>query len=70
MAVNWTDADDIALLLQKTYPDVDPQSLRFPQLKDMLEALPGGKEARGGLDDAMLEAIQAAWQEEFDEDRS
>jgi FeS assembly protein IscX len=68
MAVDWTDADELALLLQKTYPDVNPQSLRFSDLKDMLEALPGSEDAGGGLPEALLEAIQTAWQEEFEAD--
>jgi FeS assembly protein IscX len=70
MAVDWTDADELALLLQNTYPDVNPQSLRFSDLKDMLAGLPGSEGADGGLHEALLEAIQTAWQEEFDADRA
>lgn len=68
MAVDWTDAEELALLLQKAYPDVDPEALRFSDLKEMLEELPGGKDAAAGLDEDLLDAIQTAWQEEFDGD--
>jgi len=61
---SWTDVEDLAILLQERHPEVDPYAVRFTDLRQMVEALPefdaGGKR----VNEAILEAIQAAWIEE------
>jgi FeS assembly protein IscX len=69
MAIKWTDVEDIALLLQENYPDVDPLALRFTDLHNMVTALPGFQDDPKKSSEAILEAIQMGWQEEREEQR-
>jgi FeS assembly protein IscX len=69
MALKWTDVEDISLLLQENYPDVDPLSLRFTDLHKMVTALPGFNDDPQKSNEAILEAIQMGWQEEIEEQR-
>lgn len=70
MALKWTDVDDIALLLQENYPDVDPMALRFTELHSMVTALPGFNDDPQKSSEAILEAIQMGWYEEIEDGRS
>lgn len=49
MKLTWQDVDDIALDLVERYPQVDPLSVKFPDLKTMVTSLPsfGGQPRRG-----------------------
>ena len=61
----WTDIDDIALGLHEAHPDIDPLSLRFTELREMVETLDGFEpEAGHNVNEQILEAIQVAWHEE------
>ncbi len=62
---SWTDTEEIAFSLLEAYPDRNPMRVRFTELRDMVERLPGF-EASGfrGPNEQILEAIQAAWCEE------
>lgn len=70
MIINWEDAEALALLLQKSYPDVDPHELELPELTQMLLALPGIPDRQGPLNEKLLEAIQEAWNDEFEGERT
>jgi FeS assembly protein IscX len=69
MALMWTDVEDIALLLQENYPDVDPLDLRFTELHRMITALPGFNDDPKKSTETILEAIQMGWHEENQEQR-
>ncbi len=69
MGLNWTDVEDIALLLLEKNPDTDPLTLRFTQLRDMILALPGFEGDVARLNEKILEAVQMAWYEEYQETR-
>ena len=61
----WTDVDEIALSLIDAHPDVDPASVRFTELKKLVQGLEGFEEQAGRpVNEKILEAIQAAWLEE------
>jgi len=66
MSIKWTDSLEIAIQLVDNNPDVDPLSIAFPQLMEMVMALEGfdGDPERCG--ERILEAIQMAWIEERD----
>ena len=66
MAMKWTDVREIATALTDTYPDVDPQQVRFTDLHRWVCELPGFSDdpQRGG--EKILEAIQMAWIEDSD----
>lgn len=66
--MRWNDVTLIAEELIDKYPDVDPKTVRFVDLHNWVCALDGFEDdpARGG--ERVLEAIQAAWIAEEDED--
>ncbi|NWN64452.1 Fe-S cluster assembly protein IscX, partial [Pseudomonas allii] len=55
-----------AILLADANPDLDPYSLNFVALRDMVMALPGFEDERDRGGEKVLEAIQTAWKEEQD----
>jgi len=63
--VKWTNSDDIAVALQEKFPDVDPLTLRFTDLRERVLALDGFDDDPKASNEPKLEAIQMAWYEEF-----
>jgi FeS assembly protein IscX len=63
--VRWTDAEDIAIALADKFPDVDPLTIRFTDLRDRVIALSGFDDDPKSSNEPKLEAIQMAWYEEF-----
>lgn len=63
--MTWQDAEDIALALMETHPDVDPLSVRFTDLHRWVTALPGFRDDPKGSNEGILEAIQMKWVEEY-----
>ena len=65
---SWTDSEDICLELLDRHPDVDPATVRFTELRRMVEELPDFEPLPGQqCNEQILEAIQAGWIEERDE---
>ena len=66
--MQWTDVIMIAEELRDKYPDVDPTTVRFTDLHNWVLQLDGFADdpQRGG--ERVLEAIQAAWIAEAEED--
>jgi len=62
--VKWTDAEDIAVALREKFPNVDPLTVRFTDLRQWVLALPGFEDDPAASNEARLEAIQMAWYEE------
>ena len=63
----WKDIDDIAFELAQVYPQRDPMTVRFTELRAMVESLPEFEPEPGHVvNESILEAIQAAWIEESD----
>lgn len=65
MPLTWTSVEDIALILQERNPELDPLTLRFTALRDMVMALPEFEDDLKRCGEKILEAIQMAWHEEF-----
>ena len=64
----WTDIEDIVLALDEAFPDVDALSVRFTELRKMVEALDDFEPEPGhNVNEQILEAIQAGWHEERQE---
>jgi FeS assembly protein IscX len=63
--VKWTDAEDIANALFEKFPDVDPLTVRFTDLRERVIALAGFNDDPKSSNEPKLEAIQMAWHEEF-----
>lgn len=62
--MQWTDINDIAIELVDAYPDVDPLSVNFVDLRNWVLALDGFEGDPAHCGEKILEAIQAAWIEE------
>lgn len=64
--MKWTDTTDIAVALTDTYPDVDPQYVRFTDLHRWICELDGFDDDPKKSNEKILEAIQSAWIEDSD----
>jgi FeS assembly protein IscX len=62
---DWDDHEEIALQLSEKYPDTDPLTVRFTDLRDWVIALPGFDGDPQKSSEGKLEAIQMAWHEEY-----
>jgi FeS assembly protein IscX len=67
--VKWIDADDIAIALVEKYPDTDPLTVRFTDLRNHVLALDGFDDDPKTSNEPKLEAIQMAWLEEYQESK-
>ena len=67
--MKWTDAEDIGIALAEKFPDIDPLTLRFTDLRDRVLALDGFTDDAKASNEPKLEAIQMAWYEEYQENR-
>jgi len=65
MKIGWHDAEEIALLLLEKHPNLDPLTVRFTDLHKMVTELPGFEDDPKKSNEAILEAIQMAWHEEY-----
>lgn len=66
MPLHWNDPEDIALELIERFPDKDPLSLRFTDLREMVVSLPDFSDDPKVSSEGILEAIQMAWYEEWE----
>ena len=62
--MRWIDTNDIALDLLENFPEVDPLSIRFTDLRAWIVALPNFDDDPDKCNEKILEAIQMAWIEE------
>ncbi len=63
--LTWLDAEDIGILLQEKYPETDPLTVRFTDLRQYVVELPGFTDDPAKSNESKLEAIQMAWHEEY-----
>ena len=62
--MKWTDVHQIAVALYDTYPDTDPQYVRFTDLHQWVTELDGFSDDPERSNEKILEAIQMAWMDE------
>ena len=62
--MKWTDVLEIAIQLADAHPEIDPATVRFTDLHNMVVDLPefDDDHSRGG--EKVLQAIQQAWMDE------
>ena len=65
MDLKWQDAEDIAIRLVEEHPDADPLSVRFTDMHAWIIALPDFKDDPKKSNEKILETIQMAWHEEY-----
>lgn len=66
MSLRWTDVLDIAIELVDKYPDVDPLTVNFVDLRNWVMALDDFDDDPDRCGEKILEGIQQAWIEECD----
>jgi len=62
----WQDIDAIALALAKRFPDRNPLMVQLRELRELVARLPEFRDVPGDGTEKTLEAIQAAWYEEYE----
>ena len=67
--MKWIDAEDIGIALSEKFPEVDPLTVRFTDLRDKVLALDGFTDDPKTSNEPKREAIQMAWYEEWKENR-
>ncbi len=65
--MKWTDSLEIAIALNERFPQVDPLTLRFTDLRERVLRLPGFDDDPMASNEGILEAIQMTWREEREE---
>ncbi|WP_028116718.1 Fe-S cluster assembly protein IscX [Ferrimonas senticii] len=65
MGLKWVDVTDIAIELSEQHPQVDPQQLRFTDLRQWVLELEQFDDAPEHCGERVLEAIQQAWIDEM-----
>lgn len=68
--MKWLDAEDIGIALSEKFPDVDPLTLRFTDLRERILALDGFDDDPKASNERKLEAIQMAWLDEYTDSRN
>ena len=62
--ISWTDSLEIAISLEDTHPDIDPITINFVKLRELVIALEDFKEGDTQCGEKILEAIQMCWIDE------
>ena len=65
--MKWIDAEDIGIALKEKFPELDPLTVRFTDLRDRVVALEDFDDDPKTSNEPKLEAIQMAWYEEWKE---
>ncbi|CRG93972.1 iron-sulfur assembly protein, putative [Plasmodium gallinaceum] len=71
VALDWENSDDIADLLFEEYKNVDPLTLRFEELENMIVDTvvnKNKKKLNGSCNESVLENIQMNWLEKYNEE--
>jgi len=63
--LKWSDADEIAFRLGERFPDLDPLTVRFEDLRRWVLELEEFDDDPGRSGEKLLEAIQMAWLEYY-----
>lgn len=63
--LTWDDAGKIGVLLARKHPELSPLATHLDELRRLVMDLPEFQGASTTGDKSKLEAIQAAWNDEF-----
>jgi FeS assembly protein IscX len=67
--MTWDDTEDIGIELNEKYPDVEPLTVRFTDLRQYVLDLEGFTGDPAKSTEGKLEAIQMAWYDEWKDSR-
>ena len=62
--ISWTDSLEIAISLDEAHPDIDPITINFVDLRELVMALEDFNESDTHCGEKVLEAIQMCWIDE------
>jgi FeS assembly protein IscX len=62
--ISWTDSLEIAISLEEAHPDIDPITINFVDLRELVIALEDFNESDTQCGEKVLEAIQMCWIDE------
>jgi len=62
--ISWTDSLEIAISLEDAHPDIDPITINFVDLRELVIALEDFNEGETQCGEKILEAIQMCWIDE------
>ena len=62
--ISWTDSLEIAISLEEAHPDIDPITINFVNLRELVMALEDFNESDTHCGEKVLEAIQMCWIDE------
>jgi len=62
--ISWTDSLEIAISLEDAHPNIDPLTINFVKLRELVIALEDFKEGDTQCGEKILEAIQMCWIDE------
>ena len=62
--LSWTDSLEIAISLEEAHPDIDPITINFVELRELVIALEDFNEGDTQCGEKILEAIQMCWIDE------
>ena len=62
----WTDSLEIAISLADNFPEIDPKTINFVDLRAIVLNLEDFEEADSKCGERVLEAIQMNWIEEIE----
>ena len=65
--IEWTDSEEIGIQLQELHPKMDPLTVRFTDLHKLVTAIPGFTGDPAKSNEGILEGIQMAWLEEYND---
>jgi FeS assembly protein IscX len=65
MSYGWHDVQRIAEELAETHPGVDPYSIGFVKLQQMIRHLEDFDDTSGRVGEKVLEAVQTHWADEI-----
>jgi FeS assembly protein IscX len=65
--LHWDDAEEIGYQLADAHPTINPLEVRFTELHKMVTELPTFVDDPKKSTEGKLEAIQMAWNEEFED---
>ncbi len=65
--IQWTDVEEIGIQLQELHPEVDPYTVRFTDMHKWVTEIPGFAGDPAKSNEGLLEAIQTAWHEEWED---
>ncbi len=69
MGLKWDQAEEIAEVLAENHPGLDPLDARFTDLRQWVIDLDEFDDNPGASNESLLEAIQMAWHEIYNEEQ-